>query len=44
MGDLAKAMQAELIDKKIYDGDFTAAQFALEMVEGVEAVNFTINV
>jgi hypothetical protein len=41
MNDLALAMKAELAEK-IYKGAFTSAEFALEMVEGVEAVNFTV--
>lgn len=41
MNELALAMKAELA-KSVYDGAFTSAEFALEMVEGVEAVNFTV--
>jgi hypothetical protein len=44
MNDLANAMHAELKDKIAYGGPFTAAEFALEMVEGVEAVNFKIDI
>jgi len=39
---LAKAMQKSLETSISYDGPFTAAEFALEMVEGVQAVNFQI--
>lgn len=38
---LATAMQAELGQKDIYAGSFTAAEFALEMIEGVQQVTFT---
>jgi len=44
MNDLANAMHAEVKDKIAYNGPFTAAEFALEMVEGVEAVNFKIDI
>lgn len=44
MNDLANAMQAKLKDTIAYNGPFTAAEFALEMVEGVQAVNFKIDV
>ena len=42
VNDLANAMHTELSNKIAYAGSFTAAEFALEMVEGVEAVNFKI--
>jgi hypothetical protein len=44
MSDLANGIHAELKDKIAYGGAFTAAEFALEMVEGVEAVNFKIDI
>ncbi len=44
MHDLAEAIHDELSDKIAYKGLFTAAEFTLEMVEGVEAVNFKIDV
>jgi hypothetical protein len=44
INDLAEAMHNELSNKIAYTGPFTAAEFALEMVEGVEAVNFKIDV
>ena len=42
MNDLAAAMKDELAETIHYDGAFTSAEFALEMVEGVEAVNFVV--
>lgn len=42
MNDLANGIHTELKDKIAYGSVFTAAEFALEMVEGVEAVNFKI--
>jgi hypothetical protein len=42
MNDLARAMKDELANTIGYSGPFTSAEFALEMVEGVEAVSFTI--
>lgn len=41
--DLARAIQAELKNKVAYTGNFTAAEFALELVEGVEQVVFTFD-
>jgi hypothetical protein len=38
---LAKAIQATLKQDKVYDGAFTSAEFALEMIEGVLQVTFT---
>ncbi len=38
---LAKAIEAELSKKIQYSGDFTSAEFALEMIEGVQEVDFT---
>ena len=43
MNELALAMKAELAETIHYDGAFTSAEFALQMVEGVEAVNFTVD-
>jgi hypothetical protein len=40
---LAGAIHSELSGKIDYTGPFTAAEFALEMIEGVEAVIFTFN-
>jgi len=40
---LAGAIQSELKGKIGYTGDFTSAEFALEMIEGVEAVIFTFS-
>lgn len=42
MHDLALAMGSELNTKVGYTGPFTSAEFALEMIEGVQAVDFTI--
>ncbi len=44
MNDLANGIHTELKDRIAYEGAFTAAEFALEMVEGVEAVNFKIDI
>lgn len=44
MNDLANGIHTELKDRIAYEGAFTAAEFALEMVEGVEAVNFSIDI
>lgn len=44
INDLANAMKKELGNTIAYNGAFTAAEFALEMVEGVEAVNFKIDI
>lgn len=43
MNALAQAIQKTLSEKINYTGPFTAAEFALEMVEGVESVNFILN-
>jgi hypothetical protein len=41
IGDLAGALQAGLKTAQVYDGPFTSAEFALEMIEGVGRVIFT---
>lgn len=41
IGDLAAAMQAELRQAEVYAGNFTSAEFALEMIEGVGRVTYT---
>ena len=41
---IANAMQAELKQTQVYDGSFTAAEFALEMIEGVARVTFQFSV
>jgi len=41
--DLAAAMQSALSDGISYKGPFTSAEFALEMVEGVQQVTFTFS-
>jgi hypothetical protein len=38
---LAKAIQTTLKQDNVYDGAFTSAEFALEMIEGVLQVTFT---
>jgi hypothetical protein len=43
MSDLANAMHTEVKEKIAYTGPFTAAEFALQMVQGVQAVNFRID-
>lgn len=43
MNDLANAMHTEVKEKIAYTGSFSAAEFALEMVQGVQAVNFKID-
>lgn len=43
INELAQAIKSTLSEKILYNGPFTAAEFALEMVEGVEAINFIIN-
>jgi len=43
IADLAGPIQKELTEKIDYTGPFTAAEFALEMIEGVEAVIFTFS-
>jgi len=43
INQLATAIQTELKQTKpvVYDGSFTSAEFALEMIEGVQQVTFT---
>jgi hypothetical protein len=41
INQLACAIQAELEQKNVYAGNFTSAEFALEMIEGVQQVTFT---
>ncbi|HEX8319606.1 hypothetical protein [Longimicrobium sp.] len=40
IGDLAGAVQAGLKSAGVYDGPFTSAEFALEMIEGVARVTY----
>jgi hypothetical protein len=41
--DLAGDIKTELESKIAYTGNFTSAEFALEMIEGVEAVKFSFD-
>jgi hypothetical protein len=43
INDLASMMGSQLKEKVDYTGNFTAAEFALEMIEGVEAVKFVFD-
>lgn len=43
IADLATAQKSELNGSKVYDGIFTSAEFALEMIEGMGRVTFTFD-